>query len=98
MHQYLINASIQMLPITTQQHPYTWVDEVINIIAQSGLAYQVGPFSTSVEGSFEQVHQLIAAINGWLVQQQCPEWMLQVQYQLRSQGPMEAMEKMAKYI
>ncbi|HVZ26610.1 MAG TPA: thiamine-binding protein [Sediminibacterium sp.] len=97
MHNYLINASLQMLPLARDRHPYAWVDEVIAVIQASGLAYEIGPFTTIVEGSYEAVIQVINTINEHLVANACPEWILQVQLQLRSDGDMTGSEKTAKY-
>jgi uncharacterized protein YqgV (UPF0045/DUF77 family) len=87
-----------MLPIQTAgKHAYQWVDDVVEMIQQSGLAYTVTAFNTVVEGSFEQIHQLVNTINTQLVANHCTEWILQVQYQLRSDEPVTASEKLAKY-
>lgn len=32
MHHHIINASIQLVPIVQNKHPYLWVDEAIAII------------------------------------------------------------------
>ena len=50
MHNYIINASLQVLPIVKDKHPYEWVDEAIEVIKQSKIKYEVGPFATVVEG------------------------------------------------
>ena len=46
MHNYIISASIQVIPIVIDKHPYRWVDEAISVIEQSGVEYQIGPFAT----------------------------------------------------
>jgi uncharacterized protein YqgV (UPF0045/DUF77 family) len=97
MTDYNINAAIQLLPIGTAQHPYWWVDQVIKLIAQSGLAYQVTPFNTSVEGSYEAVKALIDNINQYLRAHQCEEWLLSVQYQFKSGAHVVASHKTAPY-
>ncbi len=97
MHQFTINAGIQLVPISSQKHPYEWVDMVIDIIKESGLSYEVGAFNTSVEGSYEQVRLLVDRINDFLVQEQCPEWLLNVQYQLRGDRSMSMGEKTEKF-
>lgn len=52
-HSYIISASLQLVPIIPgAKHPYEWIDEVIAIIKASGLSYEVGPFSTSVESDY----------------------------------------------
>lgn len=97
MHQYLVNASIQLLPIVEDKHPYEWVDEAISVIEQSGLAYEIGPFATVVEGNYEAVMSLIHQINEHLFQKQCREWITNVQIQIRSHGDMTGDEKTSKF-
>ncbi|MBE7174517.1 MAG: thiamine-binding protein [Williamsia sp.] len=84
MHQYIVNASIQLLPIVQDKHPYEWVDEAIAVIKQSGLPYEVGPFATTMEGRYEQVMELVNQINEHLYKQSCTEWIANVQIQIRS--------------
>ena len=93
MHKYTINASIQMVPVATVLHPYEWVDQVLEIIKQSGLPYEVGPFCTSVEGSYLAVSELIDRINEYLITHQCEEWLLQVQWHIRANENITANEK-----
>jgi uncharacterized protein YqgV (UPF0045/DUF77 family) len=97
MHQLTMNAGIQLIPIHTKEHPYEWVDMVIDIIKESGLTYEIGAFNTSVEGSYEKVRQLVDRINDFLMQEQCPEWLLNVQYQLRSESAISIGEKTEKF-
>jgi uncharacterized protein YqgV (UPF0045/DUF77 family) len=51
MHSFIVNASIQILPVVTDKHPYEWVDEAIAVIQKSGIKYSVGPFATELEGT-----------------------------------------------
>ena len=97
MHKYIINASIQLLPIVQDRHPYEWVDEAIDIIKASGLPYEVGPFSTTVEGRYEPVMQLIDNINEHLYQRHCTEWITSVQIQIRSNGDITGSIKTEKH-
>lgn len=97
MHNLNINVGIQLVPVHTKEHPYEWVDSVIDVIKESGLVYEVGPFSTSVEGSYQKVQQLVDRINNFLLQEQCPEWLLNVQYQIRSDDSVSATEKTGKF-
>ena len=59
MHKFLINASIQLLPLAQDKHPYEWVDDAIAIIQQSGIKYEVGPFTTVLEGTYEEVMSVV---------------------------------------
>jgi len=97
MHNNIVNASIQLLPIVRDKHPYLWVDEAIEVINRSGIKYQVGAFSTVIEGSYNEVMSVVNAINEYLYQQNCSEWILNVQLQLRSKDDVTVKEKIEKY-
>jgi uncharacterized protein YqgV (UPF0045/DUF77 family) len=98
MHNYLINASIQIIPITQDKHPYEWVDEAIALIQQSGIKFEVGPFATVLEGTYSEVTAVIHQVNDYLQQKNCAEWITNVQLQVRSQGDITAGEKTAKFL
>ena len=97
MHSHIINASIQLLPIVQDRHPYDWVDEAIAIIQQSGIKHHVGPFATVVEGSYEEVMAVIHQVNNHLVERGCKEWITSLQIQIRSNGPVTGDEKTEKF-
>ena len=97
MHQFVVNASIQILPVVQDRHPYEWVDEAIAIIQQSGLAYEIGPFATVIEGKYSEVIAVISAINEHLYTRECNEWITGVQIQIRSKGDITGEEKTAKF-
>ena len=62
MNSYKINAAIQLLPIDTEQKRWDVVDKAIDLIAKSGLNYEVCPFETVVEGTSLQVFELLEKI------------------------------------
>jgi uncharacterized protein YqgV (UPF0045/DUF77 family) len=97
MHQHIINASIQILPVVQDRHPYLWVDEAIAIIQQSGIKYEVGPFATVLEGTYAEVMNLINNINEYLQQQGCAEWIMGLQIQIRANADITGDEKTAKF-
>jgi uncharacterized protein (TIGR00106 family) len=97
VHDYIINASLQVLPIVTDKHPYKWVDEAVEIIKQSGVKYEVGPFATVLEGNYREVMSVVNAVNEYLYEQNCSEWILNVQLQIRSSTSITANEKVEKY-
>lgn len=97
MHQYLINASIQIVPVVQDRHPYDWVDEAISIIQQSGIRYEVGPFATVLEGTYEEVLKVIHDVNEFLYQKGCSEWISNLQIQIRSNGDITGDEKTTKF-
>jgi uncharacterized protein (TIGR00106 family) len=97
MHQFIINASIQIVPIVMDKHPYEWVDEAIAIIQQSGIKYEIGPFATVLEGSYNEVLEIINAVNEYLYDKGCKEWISNIQIQIRSNGDITSVEKTGKF-
>ncbi|HEV7329593.1 MAG TPA: thiamine-binding protein [Flavisolibacter sp.] len=97
MHTYTINASIQLLPIVQDRHPYDWVDEAIAIIRQSGIQHEVGPFATTLEGTYVEVMDVIHQVNEHLARKGCAEWITSLQIQIRSNGPITGSEKTEKF-
>ena len=97
MHSHLINASIQILPIVLDKHPYGWVDEAIEVIQQSGIKYEVGPFATVLEGTYAEVMAVVNAVNEHLLLRNCNEWIASVQLNIRSNGDITADEKVSKF-
>jgi uncharacterized protein (TIGR00106 family) len=97
MHNYIINASIQIVPIVQDRHPYEWVDEAIAIIQKSGIKYEVGPFATIVEGRYNEVMKMINDVNEYLYSKGCKEWISNLQIQIRSEGDIIGEEKTAKF-
>jgi len=97
MHQHLINASIQLIPIDAAAQAMPQIDAAIFLIQQSGLAYEVGPFGTSVEGSYTQVLQLITDINSMMNDADKTEWVLNVQFHIKPEAPVTMHEKISKH-
>jgi uncharacterized protein (TIGR00106 family) len=97
MHNCIINASIQIVPIVQDKHPYEWVDEAIAIIQQSGIKYDVGPFATILEGTYTEVMQVINEVNEYLYKRSCDEWISNIQIQIRSNTDITADEKTEKF-
>ena len=98
MHTNIINASLQILPIVRDRHPYEWVDAAILIIQQSGIKHEVGPFATVLEGTYSEVMKVVNDVNEHLVSEECAEWITNVQIQIRSNGDITSNDKVKKYI
>ena len=97
MHSFIINASIQIVPIVQDKHPYEWVDEAIAIIQASGIKYEVGPFATVLEGKYNDVLKVIHDVNEYLYQKGCAEWITNLQIQIRNNGDITSLEKTSKF-
>jgi uncharacterized protein YqgV (UPF0045/DUF77 family) len=83
--------------MATQLHPYRWVDEAIAVIKASGIQYQVNAFDTVLEGTYQQVMQVIEQVNDQLCSQGCEEWITHLQIQIRSKQGVTASEKTSPY-
>src|SRR5687768_18561791 len=97
MHNYLVNASVQIVPIVLDKHPYEWVDEAISVIQQSGIKYEVGPFATVLEGTYDEVMNVIDDVNKYLINKGCPDWIINLQFQIRTSCNIIANEKVEKF-
>ena len=97
MHLHLINASIQIVPVVLDRRPYEWVDDAISVIQRSGIKYDVGPFATVLEGTYEDVMKVIGDINEYLFQKGCAEWISNIQIQIRSNQDITSLEKTEKF-
>jgi uncharacterized protein (TIGR00106 family) len=54
-----VNIAIQILPTSKTIHPYTLVDKAIEVIAASGLRYKVTPFETVMEGTYDEIMEVV---------------------------------------
>jgi len=97
MHQFIVNATIQILPLAKDKHPYEWVDEAIPIIQQSGIKHEVRAFATELEGTYDEVMRVINDVNEHLYQKKCSEWIANIQIQIRSFADITSNEKTSKY-
>lgn len=39
-HNFVVKASLQLLPVVQDKHPYAWVDEAIAVICEDGIRYE----------------------------------------------------------
>lgn len=60
---YQINLALQVLPMgVPKDQAYRIVDEAIRCIAASGLKYEVTAFETVIEGSYDEVMELVETV------------------------------------
>ena len=64
----IVNIALQVLPTSTTVHPYLLVDKAIEVIEKSGLRYKVTPFETVMEGSYDEIMEVVK-----LAQEACYE-------------------------
>jgi len=91
-----VNIALQILPSSKTINPYKLVDKAIEVIANSGLKYRVTPFETVMEGSYDEIMEVVK-----LAQQACykagaESLMTYVKIQ-SSTGDVSIEDKMEKY-
>ena len=69
------------MPLAQDKHPYEWVDDAIEIIQLSGIKHEVGPFTTVLEGTYDEVLLVVNQVNEFLYSKGCAEWITNVQIQ-----------------
>lgn len=57
--QNTVNIALQVLPSAQNKHPYSLVDEAIQVIKASGLKYRVTPFETVMEGEYDEIMEVV---------------------------------------
>lgn len=80
MSRKIISAAIQLVPLTNREHGFPLIDTAIEHIIQSGLPYRVTAFETQIEGTFEEIQQLIADVHRMHLQSDVPEVLMYVKY------------------
>lgn len=91
-----VNVAVQLVPINTTDS-YAIVDKAIELIKESGLKYEVGPFSTSLEGSMEELMDLIYKIREVGFEAGADELLINLQIHTKRGQDVRASDKTDKY-
>lgn len=91
-----ITMAFQVIPKVEESRIYAVVDEAIKVVENSGLAYEVGPMETTVEGEPDQIWVVIKQAMEACVQAGASRVMTNVKIDYVPQGS-SIEEKMAKY-
>ena len=94
---FKINAAIQVLVPGKKDFSYSIVDDVIAHIHSSGLTYRVCPFETVVEGSYEEVMDLIAGIKELCFIEGASDIIINLKLQIGNNKDITIPDKMHKY-
>ncbi len=92
-----INVAIQVLPEANGRLKYTLVDEAIQAIAESGFRYQVCPFETVVECTFEQLSRLLENIHIACKKAGTEKMLTNLKIQVNFENDVTIEDKMEKY-
>lgn len=93
-------VAIQYLPMdaTSDEETCRIVDEVIAYIDSTGIDYYVGPFETTIEGTYEQCMEVLRSCQMVGAQAGCAHAMTYAKIEYRSEGDvMSTDRKIGKY-
>lgn len=92
-----INLALQILPSSEKRHPYAIVDLAIEVIKKSGLKYKVCPFETVIEGTWDQVMQVVKEVHEKCYQNDTDKMMTYIKIQTQYNEDVTIADKMEKY-
>jgi len=92
-----INIAIQILPKSKTVREWDIVDVAIAEIKKSGLPHMVCPFETSIEGSYDEIMQLITNIHEACYKAGAEEILCNLKIHSKNMGEATIDEKMHKY-
>lgn len=91
-----LNLSLQVVPVN-HANAYPIIDEAIAVIQNSGLKYEVQPFSTIIEGHWEEVWALVSKVKEIALNAGADELILNIQVHLKKDKDVSFEEKIAKF-
>ncbi|MFZ3171640.1 MAG: MTH1187 family thiamine-binding protein [Carboxydocellales bacterium] len=92
----VINVSFQVIPKVSNQDTYQVVDKAIEVVANSGVKYEVGPMETTMEGELDHLLEIVKAAQQACVEAGAERVMTIIKIDYHPQGvTME--EKIGKY-
>lgn len=94
----IVNLALQILPMGTEKpEAYALVDKAIAIIEKSGLKYQVCPFETVLEGSYDEVMAVAKACQAAVLAAGAEHMMVYMKVQHSRDVDVAIADKMEKY-
>jgi len=92
-----INVALQVLPSGGEKGSYELVDEAIACIQRSGLTYQVCPFETVIEGTYDDVMDVVKQAQEACLAAGAEKLMVYMKLQRTKGDNVTIEDKMAKY-
>ncbi|MBP8994424.1 MAG: thiamine-binding protein [Bacteroidales bacterium] len=93
----IVNIALQILPSSSTVHPYKLVDKAIEVIAASGLKYRVTPFETVIEGTYDQVMEIVKQAQQACYDAGAESMMTYIKIQSSKDTDVSIEDKMEKY-
>ena len=92
----VVNVSLQVIPVVTEERIYPVVDKVIEYIQASGVKYEVGPMETTMEGELDELLKIVAKAQEICVEQGAARVISMVKIDYKAEG-VTMNEKVYKY-
>ena len=90
------NVGLQVLPSVADEYVYGVVDQVIQMIQDSGVKYEVGPLETTMEGDLDELMEIVKEAQKVCIQAGAGNVVSVVKIQYRPEG-VSMDEKVAKH-
>lgn len=94
---HIIHASVQFVPISTDNEPYALIDKALEVFQQSGLFIKIGPLETFIEGTYEEVMSVIAEAKNTCLQAGAQELVINLRLHCKRDFDVSIEEKIGKY-
>ena len=90
-------AVVPWYPVDGESRGYILVDEAIEVIKASGLKYEVGAMSTTVEGTLEEILALVPAVQERLFNLGAGRVLTTLRVDAKQEGPVSMESKCRKH-
>lgn len=97
MHDHIINLALQILPQVAADKVYAVVDEAIAVIHNSGVKYRVCPFETVMEGTYDQLMEVVKQAQEVCFKAGAGQVLVFIKIQNNSGGDVSIEDKTGKY-
>ena len=93
---HLVNLSLQVVPINTE-NTYEIIDAAIETIQQAKIKHEVQPFSTIMEGNFDELLELVKNAKAACLNAGAEELLLNIQIHLKKDADVRFEDKTDKF-
>ena len=88
-----IHLAIQIVPLSSDKHPYFVIDKAIDLIQDAGFDHQVGPMETVIQGPYEPLMELVKKIREVCFEGGADELVINLKIHTRKNGDIHWEEK-----
>lgn len=92
-----VNIALQVLPQSKTKNSYAIVDKAIEVIHNSGIKYQVCPFETVMEGSYDEIMEVVKKVQEICYTEGAEKMMTYIKIQSNAENDVTIEDKMEKY-